>query len=407
MIKRRTPDDDRPRAIVIGLDCIQGLQSARVLSARAIPVIGITKNGSHFSTKTNVCEHIYVTDTGGDKLVDLLEQLGPTFSKKPVLFPCQDKNVLVISEHRSRLEAWYEIVLPPHDVLEMMMNKATFYEHAERTGLPIPETFLIRTREQAQEVASRVTYPCILKPPLRLRTWSRYTKVKGFIAESPSELLDHYDRSRDWTEALIAQRLIPGGDRDHYTCNCYIDRSGEPQVVFTTRKLRQWPPKIGQACLAEEVRNDVVTRETLRVYGSVEYRGLGYLEMKQDATSGEYFIIEPNVGRPTGRSALAEAAGVELLYTMYCDALGLPLPHNRQQKYQGMKWIHLLRDLQAAYFHWRRRELTWREWLRSVMGPKATAVFSWTDPRPFFSAIFGAAATSRSGRERETIKRGG
>jgi predicted ATP-grasp superfamily ATP-dependent carboligase len=289
----------------------------------------------------------------------------------------------------------------------MMMNKETFYDHASRVGLPIPETFPIRTREQAEEVAHEVTYPCILKPPLRLRRWSRHTKDKGFVARSPSELLEHYDRSRDWTEALIAQRLIPGGDSNHFTCNCYIDRSGEPQVVFTSRKLRQWPPKTGQACLAEEVENDVVVRETLRAYASVEYCGLGYLEMKQDAVTGEYLIIEPNVGRPTGRSALAEAAGVELLYTMYCDASGLPLPENRTQRSRGIKWIHVLRDLQAAHHHWRRGELTCREWWRSVKGPKVCAVFSWRDPRPLCRAVVGAIGAVRAGRERDIAGTGG
>ena len=50
------------------------------------------------------------------------------------------------------------------------------------------------------------------------------------------------------------------------------------------------------------------------------------MEMKCDERSGKYFIVEPNIGRPTGGSATSEAAEVELLYTMYCDAIGRDLP---------------------------------------------------------------------------------
>ena len=61
------------------------------------------------------------------------------------------------------------------------------------------------------------------------------------------------------------------------------------------------------------------------------------------------------------RSATAEISGVELLYTMYCDAIGWPLPANREQMYQGVKWIYLRHDFQSAFYRWRRGELTLKE----------------------------------------------
>jgi len=106
------------------------------------------------------------------------------------------------------------------------------------------------------------------------------------------------------------------------------------------------------------------------------------VEIKRDARSGDYFIIEPNIGRPTGRSSIAEAGGVELLYTAYCDIVGLPLPERREQTYHGVKWISLRRDLQSAVYHWRSGNLTLREWRESVRGRKAYALFSWEDPGP-------------------------
>ena len=91
--------------------------------------------------------------------------------------------------------------------------------------------------------------------------------------------------------------------------------------------------------------------------------------MKRDARTGGHYIVEPNVGRPTGRSAAAEAAGVELLYAMYCDVLGLPLPEGRlAQRYSGVKWIYFGRDIRSAFYYWRRDELSFAEWVSSLRG---------------------------------------
>lgn len=379
-----------PAAVVVGVDCLQGLQSARVLAARGIDVIGVVKNGDHFATKTRACRRIVVTDTGGERLVDTLEELARTLDSKAVLFPCQDKNVLVVSEHRARLEDSYHVVLPSHETVKLLMDKAAFYRYAQDEGFPIPPTYFLDSLEEATEVAARIRYPAILKPPYRLRRWSKFTKEKAFVVHDEAEFLATYERCEPWADVMIAQHLVPGDDTHHYTCNCYFGRDGEPLVTFTSRKLRQWPLETGQACLSVEAENEVVTDETLRLYRHVDHRGLGYLEMKQDAETGKHFIIEPNVGRPTGRAALAEAAGVDLLYTMYADAAGLPLPPDRTQRHGGVKWIHLIRDLQAARRQWRRGELTVGAWWRSLRGKKAFAIISLRDPMPFLWAVLNA-----------------
>lgn len=109
--------------------------------------------------------------------------------------------------------------------------------------------------------------------------------------------------------------------------------------------------------------------------------------MNQNERSGKHYIVEPNIGRSTGRSAIAEVGGVELLYTMYCGAIGWPLPANREQKYEGVKLVHLLRDLQSTLYYWWHGELTLKEWWQSLRGRKAYVVFSWRNSVPFLSAL--------------------
>jgi predicted ATP-grasp superfamily ATP-dependent carboligase len=378
-----------PYAIVIGLDCITGLQSARILARHGVPVIGLAKDLNNFCCKTKVCEKILKVNTANEDLVVFLESMGPTLEQKTVLFPCTDMSVLTLSRHRQRLALWYHIALPKPEVVEMLMDKVSFYTHAQKEGLPIPRTFFLKNRIDAEVAASELTFPCIMKPPMKTPTWEKNTRAKVYKIASQKEFLELYDQCSDWADLLMAQEWIEGDDSSLYSCNCYFNADSEPLVTFIARKIRQWPVETGTSCLGEEVRNDVVLEETIRLFRSVNYHGLGYVEMKRDVRTAKHYIIEPNIGRPTGRSAIAETGGVELLYTKYCDLLNLPLPANREQKYLGVKWMYLRHDIQSALYYWWNGKLTLGEWWRSIRGRKMDAVFSWNDQAPFWYDLWG------------------
>jgi D-aspartate ligase len=374
-----------PPAVVVGLDCITGLQTARILASHGIPVHGVAADPGHFCCRTRVCDEIVQADTTSEGLIGALESLGSSFVQKAVLFPCTDVSVLTISRERSRLENAYYVALPDREVVERLTDKAKFAAYAQEQGLPIPPTLVLTSRDDAEAAAASLRLPVMIKPPLKTPTWERNSPEKAYKVRTPAEFLAVYDEVSPWSDALLAQEWIAGPEGDHFTCNGYFNRQARPVVTFVTRKIRQWPPQTGAGSLAVECRNDAVLEETVRLFSGVGFWGLGYLEMKRDAQTGAHSIIEANVGRPTGRSATAEAAGVELLYAMYCDVLGLPLPKEQlTQRYLGAKWIYFARDVPSAFHYWRRRELSLRAWARSLRGPKVDAVFSWRDPLPFW-----------------------
>jgi D-aspartate ligase len=381
---------------------MQGLQAARILHGHDVPVIAFAKDPRNDACTTNVCDEIRFVNTRGDELIDELVRLGATLPQKAVLYPCEDGNVRLVSRHRDRLRDHFHIALPPADIVEMLMDKSRFYAYAQEHDLPIPATWFLRTDGDLDAACGQVRFPAIVKPAnSATRLWEKNCMFSAFRVESVAELRTVHDRYREFTEVLILQEWISGPDSNLYSCNCYLDRDSEPLAAFVARKLRQWPPHIGKSSFGVECRSDEVLSETLRLFRGVGYRGLGYVEFKFDERFGRHFIVEPNVGRPTGRSALAEAGGVELLYTMYCDLLGLPLPQAREQRYGTAKWVHLRRDLQSALYYWRRGELTLRDWARSWRGPKAFALFSLRDPRPFLSDGWRVARALLSRAERD------
>ena len=386
-----------PPAIVIGLDYMAGLQTARILWQRGVRVIGIARDPSAPGCRTRACERVLIADTAGTALIDALEELERA-GEAGVLIPCTDDAVLLISGHRERLEPAHTVSLPEHRTVETLLDKTAFSEYAARQGLPVPRTLPIEDRADATAAASELRFPCILKPSMRTAAWHRHGFPKGFKVLTPHDLLDAYDRAAPFADLFLAQEWIEGEDSDLYICCAYFDREARPLVTFVSRKVRQWPPEIGDGALVVECRNDEVLREALRLFRGVGFHGLCNLEMKRHARTGEHLITEPNVGRPTFSMMLAEAGGVELLHTAYCDAAGLELPKNREQRYVGAKWVSLRNDLKSGLAYRRRGKLSWRQWLGSWRGRTTYGELSATDPLPLLLDLLGAASRLLTGR---------
>lgn len=386
-------------AVVVGLDSLTGLQTARILARRGIPVIGVAGDPTHPSCRTRACRKVVTAPAGGPGLVDALVVLARELGTMPVLLPCTDLSVLTLSRTRDVLRQHYHCVVPEPAVIETLLDKVAFHEYATREGLPVIEGFVLRSRDDAERAAAELTYPCALKPAVKGERWQARTQAKVFKVTTPAELLAAYDTYGGFAEAMIAQRWIDGPDEAHVTCNAYFDAGSNAVASYVSRKVRQWPLEGGVGSLSRGCRNDEVLAETVRVFRGLGHRGFAYLEMKFDPTCGRHVIIEPNVGRPTGRSAAADASGIPLVYTAYCDALGLPLPESRPQAEadEGRPWIYLRQDAQAAFALWRKGRLTTRAWLASLRGCRSDAMFSLSDPRPFFADLRKAAGKARRG----------
>lgn len=376
-----------PYAVYVGLDSFPALATVRHLVSKGIPVIGIAQDRKDHNCKTNSVEEIIYTDKSNEELINTLEKLGKRFSQKAVLITGEEPNVLVVSRFRERLEKYFHIIMPDKNVVETLVDKILFIEYAQKSGLPIPRSYIIKNDNEIDCAGDEITYPAILKPTIRSPKWVEHTKKKAFKVESKAELIKYYDEYKDYGSGFLIQEWIEGPDTNHFTCNLYFSKLSELLVTFVTKKIRQWPPETGQGSIGIEARNDIVLNETINLFRNLNWKGLGYLDMKYDNRLGKFLIVEPNILRPTGRSTTAEAGGVELIYTMYCDAAGLPLPKSRIQNYGDAKWVHLRRDFQAFLYHRKRGELTFKEWRNSLKGKKSHSLFSLKDPLPFIFDI--------------------
>jgi D-aspartate ligase len=407
---RLREDVAAPAALVIGLDSITGLQTSRILARRGVRVVGIAADGRHPSARTNTCGTLVVSPTAGDPLLHSLDRLAGS-EAGAVLFPCTDASVRTLAHAAPHLRA-FRPVLPEPDTVDTLMDKGRFAELVEREGLPAPPTQVVTSEAQARRAADDLRFPCVVKPTLKTPRWEAAgATVRRFTTRT--DWLDAAEGLLELHPELVIQEWLPGGDDQLYSCDFYVSPAGVPILTFVARNLRSWPPQVGTTSLGEAVLDDAIRDLAMRVISKLPFIGLGCVEVKRDLGTGVDHLIEATVGRPTERSAIAEAGGVELLYTMYRDAIGASLPARRRQRDRPVKWVHLRRDVPAAWREVQHRELTLPGWVRTLRGPKVYADLDLSDPVPFVADVTRSAERllrrrphGRSSRRRPRRARG-
>lgn len=387
-----------PPVVIVGLDNLTGLQSARLLARRRVPVHAIAGNMHHFAVRTKVVQSVTHSALSGPPLVEALQRIAVRLGEPATLLPCTDNAVTTISTHRDELEAGYRFVLPDHEQLDTLLDKARFADHARKKGLPIPPTVVVREAADAVRASAELHFPVVVKPAAKTTDWLRATSTKAFRVDDATALRATIEQYLPIGVPLVVQDWVAGGDDALFTVNAYLDRDGSPRMAVVSQKLRQWPAVGGTGCLAVTVCDPEVVDLALRLFSGAEFRGLAYLEVKRDPASGRLVMIEANVGRPTGRAAMAEAAGVELLLTVHRDAHRRPAPLSRASADDAaVKWMYGRHDLQASARLIARRELGVSAWLRSLRGVSVDAVFDVHDPSPFLADI--ATVSARLARQ--------
>jgi D-aspartate ligase len=381
----------RPAAVVFNCH-ITGLAVVRSLGRRGVPVIGLDRdtNGlglhSRYTTIAGRCPYPLESERA---FINLLMEIGAALNHKAVLFPCLDEWVFAVARHRAELEEYFILPFSGLDTIERILDKKLLYRMCHQRGIPIPRTFYIG-EQSPEQIAKQIRFPCIVKPALQREFTSEFGE-KVFRASSREEFLNMCKRAAH--HPLLAQEIIGSGTDSFYSLCSYIGRDRQPKGVFVGRKLEQYPPDFGTACLVDSRYVEQVVERGLDILNRFGYYGISEVEFIYDDRDGDFKLLDINT-RVWKWIGLPIRAGIDLPWLAYMDAIqGWVEPAGRQV--DGLKWFYLkdyvkLRQMQAGPPEAR---LTHRDWL-DLIGGRADdsstivpAVLSNDDPEPFVQLI--------------------
>ena len=216
--------------------------------------------------------------------------------------------------------------------------------------------------------------------------------VKGFLVNNRDEGLRAMERVEF---PIMLQEFIPGPPTAGYFVEGFVNRNGCTCALFARRRLRMYPPRLGNTTFMvsvplEEVAGAVASLQGL--FQALEYRGIFSAEFKYDERDGFFKLLEINA-RPWWYVDAPARAGMDVCSMAYRDALNLPVePRNGYVSGQHLGFV--ANDFRA----WREQRRIggprlW-PWLRSWRTVASTP-FCWTDPLPALAFVWQQLSGSR------------
>ena len=367
-----------------------GLGVARALARHHIPVIGLAGPSWTPSCATKTCtEIVYNRSWTPEGILEDLRSIARRLDRKSPLIITKDEPVLWISEARTELEDSFELNLPEHDVVQLLMNKTRFHELCLAKGWPVPRTWKAKSKDELASVLKEIDYPCILKPQVKNRTFRRFSARKAFVVPDERELLSTYAMVAQWEPEVVVQEWIPGGDGSISFCLSYHDRQGKPAAHFAGRKLRQWPIRCGNTAIAEPAPEewvDPIVAVTQTIWDDVGFRGIGSIEYKMTPGTLRPVIMEPTVGRTNYQNEVAVLNGVNIPAIAYCDLTGKSYVATAPPS-RPVRLVDGGAELKAALIYWRMGELGLTQWLAERSGNKKYMMLRVGDLGPFLVSM--------------------
>ncbi len=320
-----------------------------------------------------------------------------------VIFPCGDDGIEFVAHHRQVLKQHFILDDSVPDIQLAMLDKKKTLLMARSLNVPIPNFWEIENLDDLEEIASEIRFPAIIKPIHSHLFQKLVASKKYFHADNFDELRTSLQNAFDLNLQVMICELVPGPDDllgSYYT---YLDAEGHPLFHFTKKVLRRYPKNEGLGSYHRTDWDEEIAELGLRFFQGINFRGLGNIEFKRDLRDGQLKVIEVNP-RFTAAQELLVQAGMDAAVIIYNHLVGLPVPKITSYN-QNLRFWFPVRDFYAYLELHEKHEITFWEWIKSLMHRQVLPYFQWSDPLPTITT-FVLSLKSHLNRKIKALKQG-
>jgi len=375
---------EKHQALVLGSNYYIGLSTIRCLGKMNVPVIvaDYNKKEAYGSYSKYVSKSLippyYKEDPEG--FVEYLMEYGKKQEKPPVLIPTADPYVEIVDRYWDRLKTVFLLPDLAQGYLSAIVDKDRLYAMMKERGILVPETFELTEENLYEKVEKELGYPCVVKP-VDSHSFVKTFRKKLFKVHNEKELIEAVEKAKDKELSVVVQRIIEGPDTNKYTFDAYVNSKGKVSHCSSFHLLRLYPNDYGASVYTEHYYNEEIFDYGKKILESIGFRGFAELEFKKDEKNGQYYLMEINV-RIVNFNTLLEKIGLNIPYILYRDLTGNPLPDKGVRETKNRVFWYLYEDLWAIRQYLKSGKRTVTGVLRSLMRPKAPAIFDWKDLYP-------------------------
>lgn len=236
-----------------------------------------------------------------------------------ILLPVSDAALWAVLE---RAETFQGVRIPfaPLDQFRRLADKETVLQAARELNIGVPMQRVVSTRPaSAGPGYPDMQFPVVLKPARSVVAGDKGRFKTGVVyARDPMELQSRLLQFPAEAYPVLLQQRIVGPGLGIFL----LVWNGQIMAQFAHRRLREKPPSGGVSVYRESVAADPVLLERSKaLLDRFQWQGVAMVEYKQDAATGEAYLMEIN-GRFWGSLQLALDAGVDFPGLLVSLSLG-------------------------------------------------------------------------------------
>ncbi len=377
-----------PPAILLGLGSPNDLSMLRSFARRGIPALHLVSGRligsfSRFGFRVRMPP----VEREPEEWLRVLDRIASALESPAVLFVLMDEHCELVARNAERLRGKLRFVVPDAETCAGILDKRRQYTTAEAAGVRVPVTFYPEDVAELASLAPNLAYPVILKPYTSYIGRPQIGNRKVLVVDGPHDLMGAFAACTASGVRFMVQHIVPGGDDAIFWYSGFWDEEGRERAWFTVQKLRQFPAGFGDGCLQQTVDAPAVAAESRRLLTAFRYRGLGTVEFKRDPRDGAQLLMEVNPRTISGNQ-LGITAGVDLAWIAYRHLLGLDGGTRPPTFRAGVRYVNEEWDVLAFWEARAARRLTFRAWVRSLVGVRAWAIAAWDDPGPLLMGVW-------------------
>ena len=235
-----------------------------------------------------------------DKFIDKLVEVCREHSDPDtdlVLMPLHTDS-FIVAEHRERFEGIAKLVLPGKDKIDLIGNKANLSRFCSRHNINIPETVVIDSVEEFNDIADSFSYPAFLKIS------DSNAAIGLHKVESPEDAKKHFHSdckkyNLKGNAMAILQQAVPGEDY----CSTFLFENGELRASMTYHNILEYPKKSGMGAVRETVDATEMEAIGAKLLALAEWHGVAEIDFRWDGNSAPYLIeVNPRFWGGLGQS---------------------------------------------------------------------------------------------------------
>jgi predicted ATP-grasp superfamily ATP-dependent carboligase len=386
----------------------------RSLGRLGVPVYALTEDrAAPVGTSRYLTGRFVWPVTGGEDprvLAAALRRICARIGRPAIALPTSDEAAVLLADQQHQLSD--VLIQPPVDagLPGRLVDKYAMFELCSGLGIPTPRSLLATSGRELGDAVARLGFPVVVKNAdlagRRVSPAVGTTTKLGDAAEvaALAAALERTGFKRLLVQEFVPEDGPPARRASDWFAHVYCPSDGRAPLVFTGRKLHNWPPGGGVTSRGVAVSNPRLAALTAQVCRAVGYRGIGDMDWRYDPRDDAYKLVDFNPRLGAQAQMFRTTTGLDLVRALHADLSGREIEPGRQV--DGRELIVEPLDAAATIVAWRGRVAQARGSGAGRAQPRVTvtrrepAWFAWDDPLPFFvvTVRFGRNAAIKSAR---------